>query len=366
MPWLLKQRLATLVGSVLATGGAACAGLAPSDSLATTSPASLHLRAEPGALPLYGLDRTRHDGCEAAPFRAFDFWVGQWNVFAGGAPEAAGTNVVTRILDGCAIEEHWTDAAGGRGRSLNTYDRGTGQWNQLWMDFNGLALILAGTASPGIVTLLGDTPKGIGGPIITNRITWTATERGRVRQFWEVSEDGRQTWSEAFDGDYRRARQVTLAVETVNPLCAARPRYHWFDFAIGDWTVADASAPGRPLGRLQVAKDVSDCLVEWIFKGHDYEGKAFSAFHFPTLTWHRTWIDEDGVRIALTGKQVGTGMVMTGSRVVGGTSQDLRASWTPVSADVVDESWETSTDGGATWVPARHFFLKRRASEGNR
>ncbi|MDX2057921.1 MAG: hypothetical protein SFV24_08990 [Gemmatimonadales bacterium] len=363
MSWLLDQRLVTLFGSVLAIGGAGCAAVDPNEPPAATDAPSLHLEAEPGVLPLYGLGRSRQGGCEQADFRRFDFWIGQWNVFAAGAPDPAGTNVVTRTLDGCAIEERWTDAAGGRGRSLNTFDRGTGRWNQLWMDFNGLALILTGTASSGAMTLLGDTPKGIGGPIITNRITWTAMGRDRVRQFWDVSEDGRQTWATAFDGDYQRARRVKAAAETVNPFCASRPRYHWFDFVIGDWTVSEASAPARPLGRLQVAKDVSDCLVEWRFKGRGHEGKAFAAFHFPTLTWHRTWIDEDGVRIALTGTQVGAGMVMTGTRVVAGSSQNLRASWTPVSADVVEEIWETSADGGATWAPARHFLLTRRASE---
>lgn len=366
MSWLLEQRIATLVGLALAIGGAGCAAVAPNEPSAAIDAPSLHLRADAGFLPLYGLDRARHGGCEAPGFRRFDFWVGRWNVFAAGSPEPAGTNVVTRTLDGCAIEEHWTDAAGGRGRSLNTFDRGTGQWNQLWMDFNGLALILTGTASNGAMTLLGDTPKGIGGPIITNRISWTAMGRGRVRQFWDVSEDGRQTWTPVFDGDYRRVRRVGPAAETINPFCASRPRYHWFDFVIGDWSISEVTAPARPLGRLKVAKDVSDCLVEWTFKGRGHEGKAVAAFHFPTLTWHRTWIDGDGVRIALTGTQVGTGMVMTGTRVVGGTSQALRASWTPVSADVVEETWETSSDGGTSWTPARRFVLTRRSSEEGR
>jgi hypothetical protein len=359
MTSLLRYRLAAVLGSALAAGGLGCSALAPTDGLAAARSAALAVPAGPSRLPLYGLDRDRRDGCEARGFRGFDFWVGQWNVFAAGVSAQAGTNVITRSVRGCAVEEHWTDAAGGRGRSLNTFDRGTGQWNQLWMDFNGLALILAGTASAGTMSLLGDTPKGIGGPLITNRITWTAQERGRVRQFWDVSEDGRQTWAAAFDGDYQRARRVTPAAEVTNPFCASRPRYHWFDFVIGDWTVEEATSPGRSLGRLRVAKDVSDCLVEWTFKGREYEGKAFSAFHFPTLTWHRTWIDGDGVRVAVAGKLIGTSMVMTGSRVVRGATQNVRATWTPTSVDQVDEVWETSDDGGSTWATDRHFVLTR-------
>ena len=104
-------------------------------------------------LPLYGLGGSRAEGrgCREPGFSGFDFWVGRWNVYdpanGGGL---GGTNIVTRELDGCAVEEHWTDVRGGRGRSLNTYDAGDGSWNQLWMDLNGLALIIQGSASRGV------------------------------------------------------------------------------------------------------------------------------------------------------------------------------------------------------------------------
>ena len=36
-----------------------------------------------------------------------------------------------------------------------------------------------------------------------NRITWTPREDGSVRQHWETSQDGRSSWTTAFDGIYR-------------------------------------------------------------------------------------------------------------------------------------------------------------------
>jgi hypothetical protein len=42
------------------------------------------------------------------------------------------------------------------------------------------------------------------GATLTSRITWSKLERARVRQFWEVSEDGGKTWTPAFDGIYIR------------------------------------------------------------------------------------------------------------------------------------------------------------------
>src|SRR5262245_43776676 len=88
--------------------------------------------------PLYGIGSEDEPGCDSKGFRAFDFWLGKWNVY-GPDGQLGGTNSVTREVDGCAVEEHWTDQAGGRGRSINTYDAGSGKWNQLWMDATGLA-----------------------------------------------------------------------------------------------------------------------------------------------------------------------------------------------------------------------------------
>lgn len=357
----IEYRFASRGLGLLAILTSACSAVAPVDSAnerVATAVADSRGRA---SLSLYGLARPEDRGCRGAGFRGFDFWVGRWDVFGGSPSTLAGTNVVTSELDGCAVEEHWTDGAGGRGRSLNTYDQGTGQWNQLWMDASGLAIVIAGTGSRGALTMLGDTPKFIGGPIITNRIAWMSLDGGRrVRQFWEVSEDGRQTWQTAFDGDYQRRDQVAPAAEVINPFCASRPRYQWFNFALGDWTVRRGGPDGEPLGLLHVAKDVSACLVESTFRGRGYRGKAFAAFHFPSLTWHRTWIDEDGVRLAVQGQLVGTAMVMVGQRTGPNRQlQDLRATWSPVAPNQVDETWEVSTDGGSTWVLANRFTLTR-------
>jgi hypothetical protein len=315
--------------------------------------------------PLYGLgSRHDHHDCDERGFRAFDFWLGNWNVY-GQDGQLGGTNSVTREVEGCAIEEHWTDAAGGRGRSINTFDAGTGKWNQLWMDASGLAIYLEGESAPGQMSMSGDTPKFINGPIITNRITWSRLAANRVRQYWEISEDGRMTWTPAFDGDYRREHEFHPATEVPNAVAcepAGRVRYHWFDFIVGSWDLREAGDRGRELGRLEVTKDLSGCLLEWRFRGREgYSGKAFAAFHFPSLQWHRTWIDEDGVRLGLKGQLEGTSMVFTGSRAVKhGRTQLVRATWEPVDANQVTERWETSDDDGTTWERALEVVLSRR------
>lgn len=363
----MKLMMAVIWGPVCA-GAAGC--LTDISEPVTKTPAVLRseYRGEwqGDALPLYGLSRPRGRSCAQSGFRDFDFWVGEWNVFDPALDgKLGGTNVVTRELRGCAVEEHWTDLEGHRGRSLNTYDAASKTWNQLWMDHSGLALIISGTASSRRMVMTGDTPQGMNGPIVSNRLTWSRQSRDRVTQIWEVSEDGRTTWNKVFTGDYRRVRRAKVAAELINDFCTspARARYHWFDFLVGEWDVHLGDHAGPRLGSLTVAKDVSDCLLESRFAGRGYEGKAFAALHFPTRVWHRTWIDEDGVRVALTGELVGSSMVFTGYRTLDhGASQRLRATWTPTTAEQISELWETSDDDGVTWTVARQFTLTTRSA----
>lgn len=39
---------------------------------------------------------------------------------------------------------------------------------------------------------------------VLDRITWTPQEDGRVRQHWQMTNDGGKTWQVLFDGYYTR------------------------------------------------------------------------------------------------------------------------------------------------------------------
>ena len=140
--------------------------------------------------------------CTRAEYRQFDFWVGEWEVTTP-AGKPAGRNRIERILDGCALQEHWTGAGGDSGTSLNFFDAATGKWNQLWVDGSGQALRLAGTVREGQMVLEGTTTRA-NGTLVQQRITWSPGSDGRVRQLWESSPDGK-TWRVVFDGSYARS-----------------------------------------------------------------------------------------------------------------------------------------------------------------
>lgn len=145
--------------------------------------------------------------CEAAEYRQFDFWIGDWTVTSGG--DAAGANSIHPVHGGCALEENWqgTGEGGISGSSFNIYDNATGKWHQTWVDANGGLLLLEGGIADGSMVLVGQRPTRGGSGEATHRITWTPNADGTVRQLWEASKDGGSTWSVLFDGLYTRQAQ---------------------------------------------------------------------------------------------------------------------------------------------------------------
>jgi hypothetical protein len=147
--------------------------------------------------------------CTAPEYRQFDFWVGDWQVFdftTGIKGALAGTNRVVRIMNGCAIQENWQGAQGGNGTSFNTYAAAEKHWHQTWVDDSGTLLLLTGQFRDGKMTLEGTHPGARAGVTITERITWNVVngDANQVRQLWQQSRDGGQTWQVAFDGLYQR------------------------------------------------------------------------------------------------------------------------------------------------------------------
>lgn len=142
--------------------------------------------------------------CSAEAHRHFDFWEGRWMVrTAAGA--LAGHNTISVILDECVLMEHYTTPTGYEGYSLNMYDASRDVWHQTWMANGGGLLLLEGGYEGGRMVMEGETVRPDGTTVL-NRITWSRMggDPDRVRQHWEVSSDGGETWASGFDGHYIR------------------------------------------------------------------------------------------------------------------------------------------------------------------
>ena len=153
------------------------------------------------AIGLCALANTASAACDTAAHRAFDFWVGQWQVKKTDGT-LAGANRIEREYGGCVLHEHYTTAGGYSGESLNIYDAARKVWHQSWVDSDGLLLLLEGGIRDGKMVLAGQT-IGEAGKVTKHRITWTPNRDGTVRQFWESTDD-KGVWVTAFDGLYVR------------------------------------------------------------------------------------------------------------------------------------------------------------------
>ncbi len=135
-------------------------------------------------------------------FRQFDFWIGHWEVSTA-AGQVAGANRIEKGEQGCMLLERWTGGGGGSGTSINYYDTAKGKWVQVWVASAGYSIRIEGGLEDGKMVLVGEI-FGLDGKALPFRGTWTPLDDGRVRQFFEQSNDNGETWTPWFDGYYKR------------------------------------------------------------------------------------------------------------------------------------------------------------------
>lgn len=142
--------------------------------------------------------------CEADDaFAAFDFWVGHWDVHTADG-QLAGSNRISRAERGCVLLEQWAGAGGSTGMSINYLDRVSGEWVQSWHAAGGSQINIRGELTDAGMLLEGTIHYIGNGTTAPFRGLWTLLDDGRVRQFFEQSNDGGETWVPWFEGFYTR------------------------------------------------------------------------------------------------------------------------------------------------------------------
>ena len=96
--------------------------------------------------------------CAAPEQKQFDFWVGSWDATWPGAKSGEvghGTNNITRVLDGCVVEENFSGGASAplRGKSVSIFVTQSGKWKQTWVDNQGGYLDFTGEWKDGQMIL---------------------------------------------------------------------------------------------------------------------------------------------------------------------------------------------------------------------
>jgi hypothetical protein len=141
-------------------------------------------------------------------YRQFDFWVGDWDVFAGNVQ--TGTSHVERILGDCVIYENWTDRFGSQGKSFNKYNQSLKRWEQYWVDENGATSFFYGNIEGKDLVYLSDVVQPDGSKAV-RKLTFFDQGPEKVRQFSQLSTDSGKTWTTEYDFTYvRRKEQAKL------------------------------------------------------------------------------------------------------------------------------------------------------------
>ena len=142
--------------------------------------------------------------CDGAEYAAFDFWVGEWDVFAAGSDKQVASSRIEKLYNGCAVRENWMPLKGADGGSLNGYDPRTKRWHQTWIGSSPGPVHFEGGLTEGSMVLTGSWPgSGPKGEDGITRLSYSRVETASVRQHGEFSADEGKTWQTTFDFIYR-------------------------------------------------------------------------------------------------------------------------------------------------------------------
>lgn len=150
--------------------------------------------------------------CAQAQFRVFDFWIGEWEVYKNNTNQKAGDSKISPILDSCVILEEWSSLTNPKGfqyagKSFNTYNAASGQYQQTWVDNTGSSIeFLKGKYYNDTMHFETFPFKFSNDTMAIRRLRFIHKGIDKVQQFGEISKDNGLNWSTEYDLEYRRIK----------------------------------------------------------------------------------------------------------------------------------------------------------------
>jgi hypothetical protein len=143
--------------------------------------------------------------------------------------------------------------------------------------------------------------------------------------------------------------------------CSANSDSRQLDFWLGDWTVTYPGMPGSAASKVYL--DLDKCLlVESWDGGKGHSGKNMFAYSSDDKSWHGMFADNQGRVHLFEGKVAPGSAEFSGtSRAPNGQTVLNKIKVVRVAANKVEQSWEKSTDNGATWTMEFHGEYSRNS-----
>jgi len=129
----------------------------------------------------------------------------------------------------------------------------------------------------------------------------------------------------------------------------AEPRFHDFDFWIGEWNVRDAD--GKVAGANTISSEANGCVIveRWKSAAGGY-GQSLNYLDAETNRWKQDWVGL-GLVLHMEGEFSNGSIRMEGplQYVVQKRVTLLRGTWTPLPDGRVRQHFEESENDGKSW-----------------
>ena len=131
---------------------------------------------------------------------------------------------------------------------------------------------------------------------------------------------------------------------------AADGEGHALDFWLGEWVITAPGGTSSSTSKVYLTLD-NHLLIESWDGGAGHQGENLVAYNPQEKSWHWLFVDNRGHVHAFTGTaQSGHGEFNGTSQGENGEAVLNRLRLTRVGSSQVEQTWEQSTDNGATWT----------------
>jgi len=141
--------------------------------------------------------------CSVPECAQFDFWLGAWDLTYNDSVHA--TNIVTKELDGCVIQENFKDPNTKLdGKSWSVYSTRLKKWQQTWVDNQGGYIVLTGGMEGDSMILHTQPFTSPKGTVVQNKMLYYNITANSFDWSWESSQDAGKTWKVSWKIHYKK------------------------------------------------------------------------------------------------------------------------------------------------------------------